>query len=299
MALTRAAPLVNSIPSAGASRPIAVFDSGVGGLSVLDALAARYPRQTFHYLGDTFNMPYGEKTPDALLALIAANLRWARDAHDAKLAVFACNSSTGVLSVCDLPQKGGPWPRWIGPAEPACRAAVARGYQRIATLATPTTVQTGLYRRVLHRLNPSVETLDAPAQGLADCIEKGQTKDASFAQAMAQWLRPVIEFVPDAVILGCTHYPFVADIIADMLPPDVALVDPADSMADAIASWAETGTDAETEAKTAARVTFSVTGDPQAFARVARQLPLRHLAIDAVQRVDVASDAARPEAITR
>lgn len=271
--------------------PIGVFDSGVGGLSVLDALVARFPRQVFHYLGDTRHMPYGEKTPDELLARIVANLHWLRDGCGAHRVVFACNSSTGVLSVRSLPPDALPWPDWLGPVEPVCRHAAACGYARIATLATPTTAATGIYSRTLHGLNPQVTTCDIPAPGLADAIEHGQSDTPVFQDALARWLAPVRAFAPDALILGCTHYPFVARQIAECLGPDVALLDPAPHMAEAMAAWQPDGTPAGS-VPPGANVTYAVTGNPAEFAHVARRLPLAHLTIGAV------AQAQTPEALS-
>ncbi len=207
------------------TRPIGLFDSGVGGLTAVRALTRAVPFESFVYLGDTANAPYGDRTPEALRDLSRQNIRFLRG-RDVKAVLVACNTSTAnamdaMLAACpDIPVVG-----VIAPAAAAAVSATQTG--RIAVLATAATVRSGAYERAIRELMPPARVTMVPCPKLVPLIEAGRTDpaDPDLAAAVAEYAGPVLAAEADTVILGCTHYPLVRVAIQKALGPDVALID--------------------------------------------------------------------------
>jgi glutamate racemase len=208
------------------SRPIGVVDSGVGGLSVLRALRAALPAERLLYVADTAHCPYGDKPAEEVRARALAVGGWLR-AQDAKLVVVACNTATGAAleelrQVLDVPVVG---------LEPAVKTAAARTRtRRIGVLATSGTVASARFRRLVEQHAPSLEVVAQPCPGLVELIEEGV--DGSLLQErLRAYVAPLVRAGVDAVVLGCTHYPFVREALSRVLGGDVDLIDSAPAIA--------------------------------------------------------------------
>lgn len=207
------------------NRPIGIFDSGLGGLTAVRALAAAAPWESFVYLGDTAHAPYGDKTPAELAVLARQNTRFLRE-RGVKALLVACNTSTansmGVILADnpDLPVTG-----VIEPAAAAAVSATEKG--RIGLMATAATVASGAYLRALRRLDPTAAVTAQACQQLVPLVERGQVSpdDPELMAALVDYTAPLLAAGVDTVILGCTHYPIIRAAVRRAVGPDVTLID--------------------------------------------------------------------------
>ena len=199
-----------------AERPVGIFDSGVGGLTVLKALRERLPSEDFVYLGDTARLPYGTKSP-------ASILRYARQAarhlqqRDIKLLVIACNTASAV-ALPELRTEMQPLPV-IGVVEPGARAAVeARPAACHLVLATEATVRLGAYTKAIMALDARAHVEELPCELLVALAEEGWTSGPVAEAIVSQYLAPRLagEAAPDSIILGCTHFPLLCGVIRNV-----------------------------------------------------------------------------------
>lgn len=252
---------------------IGVFDSGVGGLTVLAALRRRLPSERFTYLGDTARLPYGTKSPETVR-------RYARQAaaqlvaRGVKLLVVACNTASAV-AVDDLRRAFAPLPV-VGVVEPGAEAACAATRSgRILLTGTEGTLAGGAYQRAIARRRPSAEILAVPCPLFVALAEEGWT-DGEIAEAVARrYLAPALadgrtaRTVIDTVVLGCTHFPVLRGVIARVCGPSVTLVDSAETTAEVVARKLERGQLAASERlRPNEGLRFLATDAPQRFARV-------------------------------
>ena len=220
-------------------RPVGLFDSGVGGLTVLDAVARRLPGENLLYLGDTARLPYGTKSPETVR-------RYARRAvgflleHGVKAVVVACNTASALA--LDAIEEMSPVPV-IGVVAPGAAAAVAAARTReaggspaspIAVLATEATVASDAYGRAIRAIDPSRAVLHTACPLFVPLAEEGWTENDVARLATGLYLAPVAASGARVVVLGCTHYPLLARTIAAALPEGTALVDSAHAAADAL-----------------------------------------------------------------
>lgn len=220
------------------SRPLGVFDSGLGGLTVVRALRAALPNEDIVYLGDTARVPYGTKGAATVTryALTCANHLVARGV---KAIVVACNTVSAVaperLRVdLDLPV--------LGVIEPGARAAAALTKRsKVGILATAGTIASGAYPRALAACSTRIEAFGQAAPLLVPLAEEGWTEGDVPRLAARRYLEPLARAGVDVIVLGCTHYPLLFDVIEaeakDMLGPDVQIVDSASAVAREVASF--------------------------------------------------------------
>lgn len=211
-------------------RAIGIFDSGIGGLTVLAALRARLPRETFVYLGDTARLPYGTKSPQTIqrYALRAA-LTLA--CHDIKMLVIACNTATAaalpvVQHALAIPV--------VGVVDPGARTALARTRGRIGVIGTESTIASGAYERAIHELGPDIEVIGRACPLFVPLAEEGWFDYPVTREVARIYLEPLSRVGIDTLVLGCTHYPLLRDAIAGALDPGVCLVDSAQALADEV-----------------------------------------------------------------
>jgi glutamate racemase len=227
----RAGPEQNAGSPETCSLPIGVFDSGVGGLTVLKALRLALPGEDLVYLGDTARLPYGTKSP-ASIARYACQATRHLQAQGIKLLVVACNTASAV-ALDALREQMAPLPV-IGVVEPGASAAVSgRAGASHLVLATAATVRLGAYRRAIALLDAAAEIRELACELLVSLAEEGWT-DGDIATAIVERYLgqlPAAERAPDCVILGCTHFPLLKDTIAAVLPPGTAIVDSAGTTA--------------------------------------------------------------------
>lgn len=209
------------------SAPIGVFDSGLGGLSVLRALRARMPDESFVYLGDSVFCPYGDKddaTIDERVHLLVADLF----ERDCKAAVIACNTACAVAIGSLRKRHSAP----IIGLEPAVKPAARRSKSRkVAVLATPRTARGETLHQLIetHGAGVTVESIAAP--GLVDLIESGSVDGREIRSLLSTLLEGPLARGCDVVVLGCTHYPFLAGAIAEIVGPSVAIVSSGNAVA--------------------------------------------------------------------
>ncbi|MBO5670595.1 MAG: glutamate racemase [Clostridia bacterium] len=191
-------------------RPIAVFDSGVGGISVLSELATLMPQESFLYYGDSANAPYGSRTAAEVCALTDTHVG-ALVQKGAKAVVIACNTATGA-AITYLRQKYAGIPV-IG-IEPAIKpAAEAFPGGRVLVLATPMTLSSEKFRALMEKHAQTAEIVPVPCPRLARLIESGILSGAPLTDYLTELMLPYRDRPADAVVLGCTHYPFIRDAV--------------------------------------------------------------------------------------
>ncbi|RMG98726.1 MAG: glutamate racemase [Deltaproteobacteria bacterium] len=209
-------------------RPIGVFDSGVGGLSVVAALEAALPAESIVYLGDTARLPYGTKSPQTVerYALSAAR---ALVAEGVKMVVIACNTASAVA--LDAVRRAlAPVPV-VGVVEPGAAAAVATGARRVLVLATEGTIRGGAYERAIAHMAPDVEVVGVACPLFVALAEEGWTCGEIPVQIARHYLQAHLSPRPDAIVLGCTHFPLLSGVVAEVAGPAVRLVDSAETTA--------------------------------------------------------------------
>ena len=271
------------------SLPVAVFDSGVGGLTVLHECLVSLPHEDFLYLGDTARFPYGERSPGELLAY-ARELAGILEDEGAKLLVVACNSATSAALPELQAELDGRLPV-IGVVRPESRLA-ARSTQsgRVGLLATPATVTSGAYGRALAEEAPGAELHAVASAELAPLIQMGGEVDEQVIGCVEGLCRPLKAAGVDTVILGCTHYPLVRPVLQRELGRGVAIV----SSGEAIAAEVEAELrSAGLEANEGRRghYSFLASGDPEEFRRLGTRF--LQFPIGVVRHVDVAAAGRR------
>ena len=202
--------------------PIAVFDSGVGGLSVLRELVAQMPSEHFLYFGDSANAPYGTRPTAEIRSLTLAHAERLFD-RGAKALVVACNTATSA-AIGALRAR---WPeRVIIGIEPALKLAVSRHPGGcIGVLATEATLREEKFAALLQRCAENCHILKCPCPELVEFVERGELTGPALERCLAARLAPVLAAGPDALVLGCTHFPFAAGAIRRVVGPDVELLD--------------------------------------------------------------------------
>lgn len=216
------------------TRPIGVFDSGVGGLTVLKAIRERLPAENLVYLGDTARLPYGTKSP-ASIARYAEQATAKLLDHDIKLLVVACNTASAV-ALESLRAAMAPLPV-IGVVEPGAEAAAAsRPGGSHLVLATEATVRLGAYRRAIEALDAEAEVRELACEMLVALAEEGWTSGAIAESIVRRYLDVAAQggYEPDSIILGCTHFPLLSTVITDSVPSSVSVVDSAVTTASAV-----------------------------------------------------------------
>jgi glutamate racemase len=288
------------MPSGGdpRTRPIGVFDSGVGGLTVLHELLVALPHENFLYLGDTARFPYGTRRPEELEAF-AVDVAGALVARRAKLLVVACNSATAAAmpalrrrmmeTTLGLDVLGVVRPE-------AVQAAAATQTGRIGLLATPTTVRSGAYAEALASVDAHVSLTAVPCPDLAPIIQGGFPFDEGLVDTVRGYCRPLRDADVDTVILGCTHYPLVRPMLQRMLGPGVQLVTSGAALARQVGhALAARGLAHPGEADREGDYRFLTTGDVESFRALGTrflQMPLGD-----IEHVDLAAGAAAVDCV--
>jgi glutamate racemase len=244
-----------------------VFDSGLGGLSVLRALRALLPEESFIYLADSAFCPYGEKDDPTIEARVH-ELVGGLIERDCKVVVIACNTACAVAL-------GSSRERFTVPIiglEPAVKPAILRSkHRRVAVLATPRTARGEKLRRLIETYANGVVVETIPAPGLVDLIEAGQVHSRQTRSLLSQLLEGPLARGCDAVVLGCTHYPFLAGVIAEIVGPSVAIL----SSGKPVARQTERVLERDgvrTSSVTVGECTYLTTGDAMTFESMATRL---------------------------
>ncbi|MDX1660735.1 MAG: glutamate racemase [Gemmatimonadota bacterium] len=209
-------------------RPIGVFDSGIGGLTVMHALMEALPAERLVYFGDTARVPYGPKSRETVTRFSIENVELLAG-HGVKAVVVACNTATAfalptLKERFDLPV--------VGVVEPGARAAVAATTTgRVGVIGTHGTIGSGAYRDALEALRPELHVTSRPCPLFVPLAEEGWTDHPAARLAAEEYLAPFRDEGVDALILGCTHYPLLKGVIGETLGDGVRLIDSAEETA--------------------------------------------------------------------
>ncbi|MCS7081876.1 MAG: glutamate racemase [Bacteroidetes bacterium] len=212
--------------------PIGVFDSGIGGLTVMRALMDRLPFEHLLYFGDTARVPYGVKSVETI-AHYATQIASFLLERGVKLLVVACNTIAAVAySVLD---ELSPVPV-LDVIEAGARMAVAvTRTKRVAVIGTPATVNSNAYARAIHSLDPEVRLFSQACPLFVPLVEEGWLDHPVTRMVAQEYLRPVLAARVDTLVLGCTHYPLLKPLLQEVMGPEVQLVDSAEAMAERVA----------------------------------------------------------------
>jgi glutamate racemase len=277
------------VPRLNRSLPIAVFDSGVGGLTVLHECLVWLPHEDFVYLGDTARFPYGGRDPQRLRDMAVEIGSYLVEEERAKLVVVACNSAAaaGLPRIAEATGIA-----VVGVIAPAARqAARATDNKRVGLLATPATVASGAYDRAIHSADPDIHLHSVPCPRLAPLIQEGGALDATVVGIVDEYCEPLHDAGVDTVILGCTHYPIVRSVLQRALGREVTLVSSGQAIADEVErELSVRSLDNEIDRRGSYR--FLCTGDPEAFRAVAARslgLPVEDVRQVELERVAAAA----------
>ena len=264
-------------------RPIGVFDSGVGGLTVLHECLVTLPHEDFLYLGDGARLPYGPRPLDELRRF-AHEIGSFLEARGVKLVVVACNSATAAA----LPElQTGLRVPVVGVIAPEAHAAVqATRNRRIGLLATQATVSSGRYERLVRALDAGASVLSVACPRLVPLIEGDDPFAEETAAAVREYAAPLKEAGVDTVILGCTHYPLIRPILQRVFGRDVTLVFSADETAREVAETLVRKR-IENDAAREGAYGFLTTGDTASFRAMGRRF--LQLPIEDVEHVEIAA----------
>ena len=250
-----------------AARPIGVFDSGIGGLTVVAALRALLPNESIFYLGDTARVPYGGKSAATVqrysLEIAAMLLE-----EKAKTVVVACNTASALA----LPRLEETLPVPVtGVILPGARAAIAKTRSgHIGVIGTRATIASGAYERALRSLDPDARVTARACPLLVPLIEEGWLESPITDEIILQYLAPLMNDGVDTLVLGCTHYPLLRDAIARLVGDKIELVDSAQNCALAVRDLLQRENLSAPESSSA-RLEVALTDPPDAFLRVARE----------------------------
>ncbi|CAK6695865.1 glutamate racemase [Synechococcus sp. CCY9201] len=203
---------------------IGLFDSGLGGLTVLRQIQALYPHSPCLYLGDTARVPYGERTPDDIRAIAAEVVHWLR-LQGVGVLVMACNTSNALALDVAVAEAGVPV---VGLIDSVASELCS---DRIGVLATPATAASAAYGRAIHACRPTARVIEVGCPAFVPLIEAGNLEDPALEEAARGYLQPMIAGEVDTIVLGCTHYPLLRPLLRRLLPQGVRLVDPAQAAA--------------------------------------------------------------------
>jgi len=205
-------------------KPVGVFDSGIGGLTVVRALMERLPGEDFIYFGDSARVPYGSKRPETVRRFSRENLEFLKS-KDVKLIVFACNTASALALPVLRREESLPMTGVIIPGARAAARATSNG--RVAVIGTTATVRSKAYEEAIKRVNEEISVFSAPCPLFVSLAEEGWTDNEVAGMAAQRYLGPVIDSGADTLVLGCTHYPLLKGVISSVMGEDVRLVDSA------------------------------------------------------------------------
>ncbi|MBI4342472.1 MAG: glutamate racemase [Candidatus Omnitrophica bacterium] len=248
----------------GARQPIGVFDSGIGGLTVVKALIEELPGESIVYFGDTARVPYGTKSKSTIVKFSLENVEFLLR-FGVKCIVIACNTSSSwalptLRKYFKVPI--------VGVIRPGALAAVRQTRtKRIGVIGTTATIKSGAYETAIHRIDPAIKVVSQHCPLFVPLVEEGWLNGAISRQVARRYLEPLARQRIDTLILGCTHYPLLASTIQQVLGSGVSLVDSAKQTATEVRGVLM-GADALSHGSGRPRYRFFVTDEPQHFDRL-------------------------------
>lgn len=243
---------------------IGVFDSGVGGLTVLRELYRQLPNESILYFGDTARLPYGTRSQAEILHFVREILTWMVQ-QGVKMAIMACNTSSALALEAVRAEFNIPI---LGLILPGARAAVQQG-KRIGVIATPATAASNAYRRAIAEVDPTAQVWQIGCPEFVPLVEQNRIAEPYTYEVAQEYLTPLLEQQIDTLVYGCTHYPHLAPVLRTILPPTVQVVDPAVHVVAATAQELDLLGLRNTRLPLPTR--FCVSGCPEQFAQVSVQ----------------------------
>jgi glutamate racemase len=217
--------LNHPLPTPAQSAPIGIFDSGVGGLTVLREIYRQLPNESVLYFGDTARLPYGARSPEEILYFVRQILTWMAD-RGVKMVMMACNTSSALA--LDQIQEEFPFPV-LGLIRPGAQAAALQG-KRIGVIATQATVASRAYTNAIQEINSTCQVWEVGCPQFVPIVEQNRLHDPSTRVAAATYLQTLMAAEIDTLVYGCTHYPHLKPVLQTLLPSTLRYIDPAVSM---------------------------------------------------------------------
>jgi len=263
------------------NRPIGVFDSGIGGLTVLKELMNTLPNESFVYFGDTARVPYGPRSKDTIIKYSCQCARFLLS-KDVKAMVIACNTASATAlntlkEKFDIPI--------VGVIEPGASAAVLSNKNgRVGIIGTLATVNSGAYARAIKNIDNSKEIVSNPCPLFVPIVEEGWANTEVARLVAEEYLKPIIQGNVDTIVMGCTHYPLLKGVVGKIMGEGVALIDPAcetskkfkDILADR---------DIKSSENAASICRYYVSDDPEKFIRIGDAFLEKN--IDNIEKIDI------------
>lgn len=247
------------------SAPIGLFDSGVGGITVLRELYRQMPQESVVYFGDTARLPYGKRSAEEIVEFVHEILEWMAQ-QGVKMVIMACNTSSALA--LEAVQGSYDFPI-LGLILPGARAAVRHGH-RVGVISTDATAKSQAYAQAIHEINPQAKVWQVGCPKFVPLIESGRILDPETETVVREYVEPLLAQRIDTLVYGCTHYPHLAPVLEKILPPSVQLIDPAAHVISAAAKELDAmGLRSSGPARPAL---FGVSGPAEPFAKLATQL---------------------------
>ena len=244
------------------NKPIAIFDSGVGGLTVYEKLKSLLPNENYIYFGDLKNSPYGQKSKQQLLDITSNIFNYFKKA-DVKAVVMACNTTSA--NVYDEYKNSFDYK--IYPIIQTCAKVISElQIKKLGVFATSATISSGAYKREINKHNPNIEVFEMSCPGWVQIVEENKQQDTESIRFVKEKLDEMLKNKPDKIILGCTHYPFLLDVLSMFAPKDM-FIDPSEFFAQYIKSDLE-GSNLINETSGSER--FLVSANPKEFQQAAK-----------------------------
>ena len=250
-------------------RPVGIFDSGFGGLTVLRAIADLMPDEELIYIGDSARYPYGPKTKNSVTRFSIEIADYLIENFGIKMLVVACNTASAfalpeLLEHLSIPV--------VGMIDPGARAlALASVGERIGVIGTVGTISSGAYQTRLAEIAPKKRLVCAATPGFVEFVERGETESDQLKVLAERLLRPVVDAKVQSLLLGCTHYPFLARAISEVVGSETILVSSAEETAFQVRAEL-IGRNLQAIESHAGHVTYITSGDPADFRRVGKNL---------------------------
>ncbi len=255
------------------NRPIGIFDSGLGGLTVVGALRGSLPHENIIYLGDTARVPYGDKSPANIIKFSCESAAFLAK-QGVKLIVVACNTVSSIAmerlrtKFADVPV--------LGVLEAGVEACLAENPSRVTIIGTNATVRSDAYRREIHARNPQIGVSSVPCPLFVPIVEDGLAASQICEMAVRHYLEPYMTPPPEILLLACTHYPLLKGALLKCLPPGIKIIDSAEACAKFAERFlAQNGLSASDKLTGTER--YFVTDMPSAFLKQARRFLGRDL----------------------
>ncbi len=262
------------------SRCIGVFDSGLGGLTCLKEIMNILPGEATVYFGDTARVPYGARTAEELVSFAGSDIKFLQS-HNPKVIVIAC----GTVSSVALPVIGEEIETPVfGVIDASVVAAIkATKNHKIGIIATEASVRSGAYEKRIKNINPEIETVAVGCPLFVPLVEAGKTNSDEARAAAREYLAPIKAAGVDTLILGCTHYPLLREVIAEIVGTQVTLIDPGKETAASVKDYLEKNnilSELRGESK------FYVSGDPVTFKKLAGEFLEQEIETE-VEKIDI------------